>query len=203
MKTVALLSEKGGAGKTTVTVHLGVAAQRAGLDVAIIDLDPQASAAEWADQRGSAPEAVAIPPARLDKLLADLRTNETDLVLIDTPREANNAGYIAAQAADFIMIPFKRGGFDFRALKRTLDLHSDLTDAQLMRAATSAKRSMSAGSGARLGSCVWHIVGLQRSIREWAMRQGWSGRPVRVEQAQGILVAALGMLVGHYGYGKS
>ena len=122
MKTVALLSEKGGAGKTTVTVHLGVAAQRAGLDVAIIDLDPQASAAEWADQRGSAPEAVAIPPARLDKLLADLRTNETDLVLIDTPREANNAGYIAAQAADFIMIPFKRGGFDFRALKRTLDL---------------------------------------------------------------------------------
>ena len=92
MKTVALLSEKGGAGKTTVTVHLGVAAQRAGLDVAIIDLDPQASAAEWADQRGSAPEAVAIPPARLDKLLADLRTNETDLVLIDTPREANNAG---------------------------------------------------------------------------------------------------------------
>ena len=46
MKIVALLSEKGGAGKTTVTVHLGVAAQRAGLDVAIIDLDPQASAAE-------------------------------------------------------------------------------------------------------------------------------------------------------------
>ena len=122
MKTVAVLSEKGGAGKTTVTVHLAVAAHLAGLDVAIIDLDPQASAAEWADQRGSAPEAVAIPPARLDKLLADLRTNGANLVLIDTPREANNAGYIAAQAADFVLIPFKRGGFDFRALKRTLDL---------------------------------------------------------------------------------
>jgi chromosome partitioning protein len=122
MKAVAVLSEKGGAGKTTITVHLAVAAQLAGLDVAIIDLDPQASAADWADQRGSAPEAVAIPPARLDKLLADLRTNGTDLVLIDTPREANNAGYIAAQAADFVLIPFKRGGFDFRALKRTLDL---------------------------------------------------------------------------------
>jgi hypothetical protein len=38
---------------------------------------------------------------------------------------------------------------------------------------------------------VWHVVGLQRSIREWALRQGWGGRPVRVEQAQGILVAAL------------
>lgn len=122
MKTLAVLSEKGGAGKTTVTVHLAVAAQLAGLDVAIIDIDPQASAADWADQRGSAPEAVAIPPARLDKLLADLRTNGADLAIIDTPREANNAGFIAAQAADFVLIPFKRGGFDFRALKRTLDL---------------------------------------------------------------------------------
>jgi chromosome partitioning protein len=124
MKIAAILSEKGGVGKTTVTVHVGVAAHLAGLDVAIIDLDPQTSAADWADQRGDGtkPEAVAIPPARLDKLLADLRANGTDLVLIDTPREANNAGYIAAKAADFVLIPFKRGGFDFRALKRTLDL---------------------------------------------------------------------------------
>jgi hypothetical protein len=52
------------------------------------------------------------------------------------------------------------------------------------------------------GSCVWHVVGLQRSIREWAMRQGWGDRPVRVEQARGILVAVLGTLVGHYGYEK-
>ena len=69
MKVLAILSEKGGAGKTTVTVHLAVAAKLAGLDVAIIDLDPQASAADWSDRRGSEPEAVAIPPARLEKLL--------------------------------------------------------------------------------------------------------------------------------------
>jgi hypothetical protein len=50
------------------------------------------------------------------------------------------------------------------------------------------------------GSCVWHVVGLQHSIREWAIRRGWGGRPVRQEQAQGILVAALGMLASHYGY---
>jgi hypothetical protein len=53
------------------------------------------------------------------------------------------------------------------------------------------------------GSCVWHVVGLQRSVREWAMRQGWGGRPVRQEQAQGILVAALGMLAAHVGYGEA
>lgn len=119
---VAIVSEKGGAGKTTVTVNVAVAAQLAGLDVAIIDLDPQTSAADWADDRGSPPEAVAIPPNRLEKLLTDLRTNGADLVLIDTPREAGNAGYVAAKAADFVLIPFKRGGFDFRALDRTLNV---------------------------------------------------------------------------------
>lgn len=52
-------------------------------------------------------------------------------------------------------------------------------------------------------ACSWvrHAVGLQRSVRESAIRQGWGGRPVRQEQAQGILIAALGMLVGHLGYG--
>jgi hypothetical protein len=45
-----------------------------------------------------------------------------------------------------------------------------------------------------------NVVGLQRSVREWAIRQGWGGRPVRQEQAQGILVAALGVLAAHVGY---
>ena len=53
------------------------------------------------------------------------------------------------------------------------------------------------GISSPAGSCVWHVVGLQRSVREWAIRQGWGGRPVRQEQAPGILVAALGMLAAH------
>jgi hypothetical protein len=55
------------------------------------------------------------------------------------------------------------------------------------------------GLSSPAGSCVWHVVRLQRSVREWAMRQGWGGRPVRQEQAQGILVAALGI----FGYDKA
>jgi chromosome partitioning protein len=122
VKVIAVLSEKGGAGKTTVAVHLAVAAQLAGLDTAVIDLDPQGSAADWSDRRGVAPEAVAIPPVRLEKLLADLRENGADLVLIDTGRDSNNAGYTAAQAADFALVPCRAGGFDFQALSRTLDM---------------------------------------------------------------------------------
>ena len=56
------------------------------------------------------------------------------------------------------------------------------------------------GLSSPAGSCVWHVVGLQRSVREWALRQGWGGRPVRQEQAQGILVAALGMLAAQSGF---
>ena len=53
--------------------------------------------------------------------------------------------------------------------------------------------------GGAAGSCVWHVVGLEFSVREWAMRQGWGGRTVPATQAQGMLVAALGVLAAYYG----
>jgi hypothetical protein len=59
------------------------------------------------------------------------------------------------------------------------------------------------GISSPAGSCIWHVVGLQRSVREWALRRGWGGRPVRQEQAQGILIAGLGMLAGHFGYERA
>jgi hypothetical protein len=58
------------------------------------------------------------------------------------------------------------------------------------------------GLGSPAGDCVWHVVGLQCSIREWAMRKGWGGKPIGEKQAQGILIAALGVLAGWYGYGS-
>jgi hypothetical protein len=78
---------------------------------------------------------------------------------------------------------------------------ADFTDAQLdARRRVGNALDALGGLGSPAGSCVWHVVGLQRSVTEWAKRQGWGGRPVRVEQAQGILIAALGVLARHYGY---
>src|SRR5271166_3588816 len=66
MKTVALLSQKGGAGKTTLALHLACAAKASGLASAIIDLDPQASAAAWHDSRADEePVVVPLPYTRL------------------------------------------------------------------------------------------------------------------------------------------
>jgi hypothetical protein len=59
------------------------------------------------------------------------------------------------------------------------------------------------GLSSPAGSCVWHVVGLQRSIREWAIRQGWGGRAVEQTEARGMLVAALGVLAAHLGYGAA
>lgn len=55
------------------------------------------------------------------------------------------------------------------------------------------------GADSAAGSCAWHVVGCEYSVREWATRQGWGGRSVGHSQAQGVLVAALGVLAGHYG----
>jgi len=55
------------------------------------------------------------------------------------------------------------------------------------------------GHDSPAGSCVWFVVGLEFSVREWAQRQGWSGRPVHSPVAQGILVGALGTLAMHFG----
>jgi hypothetical protein len=47
------------------------------------------------------------------------------------------------------------------------------------------------GPGSPSGGCIWPVVGLQRSVREWAMRQGWGGRPVRIELEPSIYTGNL------------
>ena len=80
----------------------------------------------------------------------------------------------------------------------------DLNDWQIdARRRVHAAMQALGGINSPAGSCLWHVVGLQRSVREWAMRQGWNGRPIRQEQAQGILVAALGVLAAHFRHGEA
>src|ERR1700731_4295210 len=47
--------------------------------------------------------------------------------------------------------------------------------------------------------CVWHVIGCEWTMREWALREGWGGRPLSQETASGILIGALGVLQAHYG----
>jgi hypothetical protein len=67
-------------------------------------------------------------------------------------------------------------------------------------ARTSVWRAVSAvgGISSPAGSCLWHVVGWERSLKEWAQEQGWAGRRVSQEAASGILIAALGALETHF-----
>jgi len=57
------------------------------------------------------------------------------------------------------------------------------------------------GIASPAGSCVWHVVGGEWTVREWAEQQGWGGRAVSPETASGILIGALGTLEAHFGLG--
>ena len=106
MKVVAIISQKGGVGKTTIAVHLAVAAVQAGYTVALVDLDPQATAAQWSDWRGGEnPAVVAAPHARLTPTLKEAAESGVDLVIIDSPPAADSAAVAAAKAADLVIIP--------------------------------------------------------------------------------------------------
>ena len=123
MKTIAIISQKGGAGKTTLALHLAVAAEQAGRPAAIIDLDPQASATGWGDHRGQDKPAVAsAQAARLDQVLGAARKAGAALAQIDTAPHSENTALAAARAADLILIPCRPAILDLRAINSTIDL---------------------------------------------------------------------------------
>src|ERR1700722_5196744 len=106
MEVIAVIAQKGGAGKTTLTLSLAVAAQRAGKTVAIVDLDPQATACNWGDRRKSdSPVIVSPQPPRLPQVLRSAQEGGAQFVVIDTPPRAEQAAMIAAKAANLILIP--------------------------------------------------------------------------------------------------
>jgi hypothetical protein len=128
----------------------------------------------------------------VDTLGKMLRARTIDQAMHDAARDFQ-ASFIVAQLDPLRAVPILRVPGTGR--------EPDLSERQL-HARRRVHEAMSAlgGISRPAGSCVWHVVGLQRSVREWAMRQGWGGRPVRQEQAQGILVAALGVLAAQCEY---
>jgi chromosome partitioning protein len=123
MKIVAIISQKGGAGKTTLAVHLATAAASAGHTTAIIDLDPQATAASWGDRRTvAAPEVISGQAARLPALIAAAQQNGADFLVLDTAPNADQVVSLAARAADLVLIPCRAATFDLEAIETTLML---------------------------------------------------------------------------------
>jgi chromosome partitioning protein len=125
MATVAIVSQKGGSGKTTLAIHLATTAAINGKLTCIIDLDPQASAAAWGDWRGDfQPDVITCPPVRLARTIQTATRGGVEFVVIDTPPHADAAARDAVRAADLILIPTRPRAFDLQAVEATADIVS-------------------------------------------------------------------------------
>lgn len=117
-KVIAVVSQKGGSGKTTLALHLATIAVQKKMTSCVIDTDPQATAAAWGDWRGDyLPAVVTSPPARLARTIENAGREGLGLVVIDTPPHAEAAMREAVKAADLVLIPTRPRAFDLHALE--------------------------------------------------------------------------------------
>ena len=124
MRVLAMASQKGGSGKTTLSGHLAVQAQMAGHGpVVLIDIDPQGSLADWWNERDAEYPAFAqTTVARLQADLEVLRGQGFKLAMIDTPPAITVAIQTVIQVAELVVVPTRPSPHDLRAVGATVDL---------------------------------------------------------------------------------
>ena len=124
LTVVSIISQKGGAGKTTLAIHLGAAAHDFGLPSVVVDTDPQATACRWGKWRGGEdPDIIdCASHGRLPDKLAALETAGAEFAVIDTPPHADIMARTACRVADLILIPCRPRAFDLDAIRATAEL---------------------------------------------------------------------------------
>lgn len=119
MKTVAVLARKGGSGKSTIAIHVGVLAQASGLRVIFFDLDPQRSLSAWWKSRAAeTPGLIETDAKRLPDMLA-AAVGSYDLAVIDTPPAVTFETAVVAKMADLVLIPLRPSILDIYAVEST------------------------------------------------------------------------------------
>jgi chromosome partitioning protein len=123
MRSIALLSQKGGSGKTTLGIHLAVASEAAGERACLIDTDPQGSAIAWRQARQlNRPHVVSATPSTIGRMLEDARQDGVSLVVIDTaPHLQPGTSQVIAQA-DLLLIPCRPSALDLATIPASLRL---------------------------------------------------------------------------------
>jgi chromosome partitioning protein len=140
MRTIAIINQKGGSGKSTIAECLAVAADLDGQAAAILDMDPQGTVYTWgkrrlaeaqeaAQKRGEDPAGVAVNPPVISVTQANykdewerLREAGADLIIIDTPARLDTWAMNAAELADLVIIPSKPTVKDLERVEASIKL---------------------------------------------------------------------------------
>jgi chromosome partitioning protein len=123
MHVIAVISEKGGVGKTTVTLDLSVAAAGQGLFSAVLDTDPQGTASRWMDVRGSeSPIVLSTHAVRLGPTLEQAKKQGINFVVVDTPPHSSIEAAEAAKRADLVLVPIEPHLFSLDTALKTAQL---------------------------------------------------------------------------------
>lgn len=127
-KVITIAQQKGGAGKTTVAIHLAVAWKQRGMRVAIVDIDPQGSLTHWHKIREkcfgegyTGLTFTSVSGWRVGSEISRLKRNH-DLIIIDSPPHTETEARTAIRNADFIIVPVQPSPTDLWATKATLEI---------------------------------------------------------------------------------
>jgi chromosome partitioning protein len=204
MRTIAVISQKGGAGKTTLAIHLAAEGASRGVRTLLVDLDPQASAARWADRRGDrAPDVSSEHPGRLAAALAAAQAQGYDLAILDTAPHADQAALTAARAADQVVVPCRPSILDIDAIGATIDLCrlAGRPGIVVLNAAPVRSRVVddAAAAVAKLGGVVAGVVIRERVAFRHALIDGRVAAEFEPGGAAALEVTALyGSLAGNH-----
>ncbi len=127
MYVIAMISRKGGAGKTNLAVHLAACAEGKGIPTGIVDLDPQGTATKWGMRRQEndlrlGAEVISAQPTSVPALLANAKKAGAKLMILDTAPHADSIAVDAARAADFVLIPCRPAIADLEAIPASADI---------------------------------------------------------------------------------
>jgi chromosome partitioning protein len=198
---IAIAQRKGGAGKTTLAAHLGVTWAATGRAVALVDTDPQASLANWYHRRkerlGSATGLgfSAVPAWRAVEEISR-RARDAEIVLVDSPANADRDTRAAIRTAGLVLVPVQPSPVDVWATLPTLDMaQQEGVPALLVLNRVPARACLTAAMRLRLADydvglavhCIGNRVALAAAFAEgWGIAECAEGSPAAVE------IAALG-----------
>lgn len=123
MHTVAMVSRKGGTGKSTLAIALAVAAMEAGHVVCVLEVDPLGTVSNWRRRRtvaGPTVETIHDGGSALFDRVSELARGDVTLTIVDTAGGWNDASREAMAAANFCLIPVRPSPTDIEAAAPTL-----------------------------------------------------------------------------------